>query len=61
MAGSGGQSGCFTPSSGNNRIRRCFMTGKQCIFCGSENTHKNEKPSVFVAMPYRPNLAMCYA
>ncbi len=61
MAGSGGQSGCFTPSSGNNRIRRCFMTGKQCIFCGSENTQKNEKPSVFVAMPYRPNLAMCYA
>lgn len=44
-----------------NRIRRCFMTGKQCIFCGSEHPYDSKEPSVFVAMPYRPNLAMCYS
>lgn len=40
------------------RIRRCFMNGKQCIFYNSKTNKSSIKDSlsVFVVMPYRPNL-----
>jgi len=50
------------------RIRRCFMTGKQCIF-SSRQSRDGEvpahggvagEPSVFVVMPFRPNLDTFY-
>ena len=65
-------------------IRRCFMTGRQCIFCkqneripadtlesgkqplADENVTEPKEPpkewhSVFVARPFRDNLAMCHS
>jgi hypothetical protein len=55
------------------RIRRCFMTGKQCIFCGPQTAdseadaqgrpegEKTGRPlSVFVIMPFKPNLDTFY-
>jgi len=42
-------------------IRRCFMTGKQCIYCDRfRNERINTSKSVFVAMPYRPNIETCF-
>jgi hypothetical protein len=47
------------------RIRRCYMTGKQCIFCSqtpsSQHTQIDIEPKgVFVIMPFRPNLDTFY-
>jgi len=55
-----------------HRIRRCFMTGKQCIFSGHSPAGKAmmaaQQPgseirgpfTVFVIMPFRPNLDTFY-
>ena len=53
-----------------HNMRRCFMTGKQCIFRAQsarserlrESKHGRSEDSlgVFVAMPYRPNLDTFY-
>ncbi len=42
-------------------MRRCFMTGKQCIFCPQETVvddtaQDGERDSVFVIMPFKPVL-----
>lgn len=39
------------------------MTGKQCIFCGSQSSSasKDNTFSVFMAMPFRPNLSTSYS
>ena len=54
------------------RVRRCFMNGKPCIFCNQlkfdnslgidgESTEAIAKESsVFVVMPFRPNLDTFY-
>lgn len=57
----------------SQRIRRCFMTGKQCIFSvpqivdndvdkelGTEAQERDKKLSVFVIMPFQPNLDTFY-
>jgi hypothetical protein len=43
------------------RMRRCFMTGKQCIFGAQhpavdDSERLSERNSAFVVMPFRPNL-----
>ena len=47
------------------RIRRCFMTGKQCIFCAQAAAEEQSGTSpatrnVFVIMPFRDNLNTAY-
>ena len=54
------------------RVRRCFMNGKPCIFCNQENLNSYDNSSVeqsdcrtinssiFVIMPFRPNLDTFY-
>lgn len=42
-------------------MRRCFMTGKQCIFCPQDtvfdgHSGPKERDSVFMIMPFRPHL-----
>jgi hypothetical protein len=49
------------PTSMTQRMRRCFMTGKQCIFSTQSSMLGDLGPgqardSVFVIMPFRPNL-----
>ncbi len=50
-------------------MKRCFMTGKQCIFSSqvaegasfsSGNTNDEYDLNVFIVMPYRPNLETFY-
>jgi hypothetical protein len=55
-----------------HRIRRCYMTGKQCIFCSPQVTtnatlrdHETDRGSlmsfsVFVVMPFQPNFGTFY-
>jgi hypothetical protein len=48
------------------RIRRCFMTGKQCIYCTQHTSMEypgsttSKSCDVFVVMPFRPNLDTFY-
>jgi len=47
------------------QIRRCFMTGKQCIFCAQAAAEEQPGTSpatrnVFVIMPFRDNLNTAY-
>lgn len=53
------------------RVRRCFMNGKPCIFCNSllpsntdaapeSDVRPSPDPGVFVVMPFRPNLDTFY-
>lgn len=46
-------------------MRRCFMTGKQCIFCPHETVFEKgeggrKRDSVFVIMPFKSNLETFY-
>lgn len=43
------------------QMRRCFMNGKQCIFCGSSDLESKNRTLVFMAMPFRPNLSTSYS
>jgi len=53
------------PNRSRRIMKRCFMTGKQCIFSSqiAEQATGELRPdttSVFVAMPFRPNLNTFY-
>jgi len=49
-------------AAGAHRMRRCFMTGKDCIYRPAEaDTAAGEtKLTAFVVMPYKPNLDTVY-
>lgn len=47
--------------AGNHRaMKRCFMTGKQCLFSSKKRNNDNSSKKIFTIMPFSPNLETFY-